>query len=657
MNHSYSSYFRLIPLLILPLLVAGCGVEQPQKKASRQPSGVITRPSSSTTASSASTTLEINQGQTVGDSTNPQIVQQAAILDSVLHLLATAGTNPGGDNFTIATEQLNQYFNRNATGADFNLSQQSMAYLLELGLPDTAVRGMQEPKFSIRDARHIEDCMMYYGLANRIAGDGDNLTRLRRIFDWITTHVMLVPPNSLAPPGKNLQAQARPYDCILRAMATEVNPQWAERTWIFMDLARQIGIDVGMLVSSRAPEQYLSVALVDGKAYLFDCRVGLPLLTADGKSVATLDEAIRDPRILAAMQLAGAQGYGPTSADLATGELTIMADLGTGYITPRMRLLQDRLSGKNRMILFRDVASLRAAFMDALKPRVKDVRMWELPLTVESLLFTNPEFVQAAQFSIQIFDYKLPLLAARTDQLRGETASAIEKYVTMRFAENALLRDKVTPIPPEVQKVIDFYSTYFLALCYLDNAARRNDREADLKADDIRQARFFFNETLRLTPDPSPERPFFFMYRWGATTNLGLMAQQSGDVETAIKFLGSNNPTGQGYGNLLTATANVWANPIAPLPAPLPPAPADTFTPSIPRPSAAAPPGQLLPPAGQPPQQPAPTAAPRQPLPGLGGSPLQLPSGGIGGLPTGGPKPIGPGGASSIIPPAGGQPR
>jgi hypothetical protein len=309
------------------------------------------------------------------------------------------------------------------------------------------------------------------------------------------------------------------------------------------------------------------------------------------------------------------------------------------------------------MILFRDVASLRAAFMDAIKPRVKDVRMWELPLTVESLLFTNPEFVQAAQFSIQIFDYKLPLLAARTDQLRGETASAIEKYVTMRFTENALLRDKVTPIPPEVQKVIDFYSTYFLALCYLDNAARRNDREADLKADDIRQARFFFNETLRLTPDPSPERPFFFMYRWGATTNLGLMAQQSGDVETAIKFLGSNNPTGQGYGNLLTATANVWANPIAPLPAPLPPAPADTFTPSIPRPSAAASPGQLLPPAGQPPQQPAPTAAPRQPLPGLGSSPLQLPSGGIGGLPTGGPKPIGPGGASSIIPPAGGQPR
>ncbi|MFM7318639.1 MAG: hypothetical protein ACKO5E_16970 [bacterium] len=654
MNHPILRFFRLFPLLLLPLLVSGCGVEQPKKKASKQPSGVITRPTASAASSSGSTTLEINQGQTTGDSTDPQIVQQAAILDSVLHLLATAGTNPGGDNFTIATEQLNQYFNRNATAADFNLNQQSLGYLTELGLPDTAIRGLQEPKFSIRDARHIEDCMMYYGLANRIAGDGDNLTRLRRIFDWVTSHVMLVPANSLAPPGKNLQAQSRPYDCILRAMATEVNPQWAERSWIFMSLARQIGIDVGLLVSSRSAEQYLTIGLVDGKAYLFDCRVGLPLLSADGSTIATLDEALRDPRILAAMQLPGAQTYGPTSADLATGELVVLADLGTGYITPRMRLLQQRLSGKNRMILFRDIAELRAAFLQALKPRIKDVRMWELPLTVETLLFTNPDFVQAAQYSIQIFDYKLPLLAARTDQLRGESASAIEKFVTMRFAENAMLRDRVTPIPPEVQKVIDFYSTYFLALCYLDNASRRTDREADLKADDLRQARFFFNETLRLTPEPSPERPFFFMYRWGATTNLGLMAQQAGDVDTAIKFLGSNNPTGQGYGNLLTATGDIWANPLAALPPAPPAAPPDTFTPALPKPTAAAPPqGQPVPSQGQP----APGNSPRQPLPGLGGSPLQIPSGGIGGLPTGGPRPIAPGGASSIIPPAGGQPR
>ena len=617
----------------------GCGVEKPKSAVPKQPTGVITRSGVGRDGTSgAGTTIELSNQKSVTetDSTAPEVVQQAAILDSVLRLLTTAGTNPGGDNFTIATEQLNQYFNRNATGAEFTLNQPTLEYLTTIQIPETAIKALQEPKFSIRDARHIEDCMMYYGLANRIAGNGDDLTRLRRIFEWTCRNVMLVPAGSLAPPGKNQQAQARPYDCILRGMGSEVTPAWAERTWIFMSLARQIRIDVGILVSSRAPNQWLSLALVDGKPYLFDCRVGRPILSVDGSTVATLDEAIRDPRIMAAMQLAGSEPYGPNNADLAAGELNILADLATGYLSPRMRLLEQRLAGKNRMILFRDVADLRAEFFKVLKPRLKDVRLWELPLEVEALLFSNPEFVQASQFPLQIFDFKLPLLAARTDQLRGESVDALQKLVNMRFAENAVLRDKVTPISSGLQKIIDIYSTYFLGLAYLENSYNRSATESEQKQADLKQARFFFNETLRLTPEPTPERPFFYMFRWGAASNIGLIAQEAGELPTAIRYLSASYPTAQGYGNLLTATSNVWADPFGASPAPLPPAPEDKNQPA----NTGAQDVFNTAPATPP------TAPANRPLPGLGGAPLNIPGPqGRPSLPTGGPRPVGPGGA------------
>jgi hypothetical protein len=640
---------RFAPLLTGVIAWSGCGVDQPQTAKSRRPTGVISRPGTAISAGSA-TTIELANSE--GQSQNTE--QQTAILDSVLHLLSTSATNPGGDNFTIATEQLNQYFNRNATAAEFNLSPESFQFLNKIGMPAKNLteftKKLQEAKFSIMDARHIEDCMMYSILANRIAGNGDDMTRLRRIFDWVNRHVMVVPATSLAPPGMNQQAQARPFDCILRGMATEAAPSWAERTWVFMSLARQIRIDVGILVSSRDPAQWLSVALVEGKPYLFDCRTGLEIKTADGQRVATLDEAIADPRILQSMQTTGAQSYGPTHADLANGELSILADMSTGYLSPRMRLLEQRLAGKNRMVLFRDVADLEVSFLNVLKPRVKEVRIWDLPFTVESLLFTNPDFVTAAQYPLRVFDFKLPILAARMAQLRGETAEALEKYATMRFAENALMRDKITPIPPDVQKVIDLYSTYFLALCHMDNSIKRGPREVEQREADLKQAKFFLNESLRLFPEPQPDRPFFYMFRWNAISNLGMLALDAGDEANAVRYLAVPQPTSQGYGNSVLVSDIVWQDPFLAAQPPLPPAPEDKLAPSQEALRAAAA-------AREASATPAAVPANRA-LPGLGGSPLiRQPGMGLGNAPAAaGPRPIGPGGAAGLLPGLQGRP-
>ena len=105
--------------------------------------------------------------------------------------------------------------------------------------------------FTVKDARHIEDCLLLSTVARRVAGDGDDLTRVRRVFDWLVRQVQLVPAGSLAMPGGS-QAQARPYDVLMRGMATEQGG-WAERSWLFMSLCRQLGLDAGLVVYDPPP--------------------------------------------------------------------------------------------------------------------------------------------------------------------------------------------------------------------------------------------------------------------------------------------------------------------------------------------------------------------------------------------------------------------
>ena len=103
--------------------------------------------------------------------------------------------------------------------------------------------------------------------------------------------------------GGGPQAYARPYDVLIRGMATEAQGVWAERAWLFISLCRQLEIDAGLITYTRStsletpvpryglpveteaalyglrrgpkpPIVWICAALVDDKAYLFDARLG-----------------------------------------------------------------------------------------------------------------------------------------------------------------------------------------------------------------------------------------------------------------------------------------------------------------------------------------------------------------------------------------------
>src|SRR5262249_25370124 len=168
----------------------------------------------------------------------------------------------------------------------------------------------------------------------RVAGTGDDLARVRRVFDWVMRQVQLVPAGSFgrSPLGP---AFARPYDVLVRGMANEQDGTgWAERAWLFMALCRQLDIDVGLITYSKgntvdallspkaqaAPRAarprivWICAALIDDKAYLFDTRLGLEVPGPGGQGVATLEQALADPSILERMNIPGLAPYSASRA-------------------------------------------------------------------------------------------------------------------------------------------------------------------------------------------------------------------------------------------------------------------------------------------------------------------------------------------------------
>jgi hypothetical protein len=361
-------------------------------------------------------------------------------------------------------------------------------------------------------------------------------------------------------------------------MATEADGIWAERAWLFMVLCRQIGVDTGLVTYRKSdtlelqiprfdssPEEaprrkmpivWVCAALIDGKAYLFDARVGLEIPGPGGEGVASLDQALADPSILERMNLPGLAPYGTSRASLlgSPTKIGVLMDSSPGYFSPKMKLLQEELSGKHRTILYRDPAAERERFLTALGNHAGLVSLWPIPLEVETRLFTDARYVESIQASLFLFRSEFPLLYARVKQLRGEFDEAVDDYVRFRFNDaTPMVNNKKMVIPKEIREGLDAYATYFLGLAHLE----RND---------LRNAKLMFEMTLSLLPEPGPKQPYYTMFRRGANANLGRIYEIENNPSKAIDYYTQRDPTQQYLGNLLRARELAWSNPFAAAP-------------------------------------------------------------------------------------------
>ena len=493
-------------------------------------------------------------------------------------------------------KKLNQYFD-GTDPAEYQLDSASREYLATQ-LPPAFLKRLESRDWDPRDTRHIEDCMMYYGIANRVAGVGPNLDRVGRVFDWVVRQVQLVPAGTLGA-GQLGQAYARPYDVLLRGMATEAEGVWAERAWLFMAMCRQLEIDSGLLTysngnslepivakvggngegtspaanprrSQKPPVIWICAVLIDDRAYLFDARLGMAIPGPGGRGVATLADALSDASILERMNLPGQVPYTTSRASLLASptKIGVLIDSSSSYFSPKMKLLQQELAGKNRTILYRHPAEQRDHFTQVLAPHHGSVALWPLPLEVEHRLFTDMQFVRSIQNSLYFFRPEFPLVYARVKQLRGELDEAIQEYVNFRVRDKIPLvtdKKKKEMIPREIQDGLDIYATYYLAL-------------AQLERNNLKQAELMFRRTLELLPEPSPSQPYYNMFRWGANTNLGRIYEAWNNRRAAVAYYTQVDPTFQYAGNLLRAGSWSGAIPWPRSPTRFPPPPRRKLT-------------------------------------------------------------------------------
>ncbi|MFI5458824.1 MAG: hypothetical protein ACHRXM_25630 [Isosphaerales bacterium] len=491
MNRRIPRWSGLAATASVLVLLFGCDYSPP---ASLAPTGGSLGPSSlpaldSSVPDSVAGSFPVQRGQE----------ERTAILESSIMLIQRAALQPGGENFKEAVKKLNQYF-EGTRHSEYQLDSAAREYL-KTQLPPNSLKDLENRNWSLRDTRHLEDCMMYYKVASRVAGTGEDLEKVRRVFDWVMRQIQLVPPGSLRS-AQLPHVFARPYDVLLRGMATEADGFWSERAWVFMVLCRQLGIDTGLITYSKSntleppvsnsglnfeieaalyglrrgpkpPVVWICAALIDGRAYLFDARLGLEIPGPDGTGVATLEQALADPAILERMNLPGLSPYGTSRASLlgSRTKIGILIDSSTGYFSPKMKLLERELVGKDRSILYRDPAEQRDHFAQVLGDRSGGVLLWGLPLEVETRLFKDQQYVASIQWSLFLFRPEFPLVYARVKQLRGEQEldEAIEEYVRFRFAENPrLVNNKKVPIPQDIQDGLDVYATYYLALAHLE---------------------------------------------------------------------------------------------------------------------------------------------------------------------------------------------
>jgi hypothetical protein len=139
------------------LVVVGCDYSSPEDlsdyKSNKPNASLITPNNSGDVKSKAS-------AQGSNSLSADEQAKRDAILERVITLIRTASLKPGGDNFTIATESLNQYFGQDALPVDYRMSAGARNFLLA-AFDEKTVKGLESPTFDVRrDARHIEDCML-----------------------------------------------------------------------------------------------------------------------------------------------------------------------------------------------------------------------------------------------------------------------------------------------------------------------------------------------------------------------------------------------------------------------------------------------------------------------------------------------------------------
>ena len=243
-----------------------------------------------------------------------------------------------------------------------------------------------------------------------------DLSHVTQLFDWTVRNLLLDVENAVGDTDRT------PSPVILQAWESLQMGRGTvqEKSRVFILLARQIGLPVVMLAVEKPSgdiEPWLPAAFLGDQLFLFDMRLGTPLLGAD-LSIATLEDVIDDPGILHQMGEQSGSPYPIEGKELSN--VVALIDATPGYLSQRMAVLEQQLMGANKMVL--TVAPTLLAQQLAKTEKIKAVGIWQMPyegFAIRESLVSMPDSIRWLSSEYRLFDRRTPLVQARILHLRG----------------------------------------------------------------------------------------------------------------------------------------------------------------------------------------------------------------------------------------------
>ncbi len=244
--------------------------------------------------------------------------------------------------------------------------------------------------FPVTDSFTFQEAVWLRNVAAWACGEelDDPVKPALALFDWVVKNIQLERTVPALGQGASPLVK-KPWETLFLGRGTAI-----ERAWVFVLLARQWNLDAALLGllgeggKEAAPARLWAVGvLIEGEVYLFDPSMGLPIVKRGGWQLAerglagqpaTLSEAAGDDGVLRQMDALQEGDYPVRKEDLQ--RVVALVEASPGYLTQRMKLVESRLTGDEKIVLSSDPSAQAARFKKC--PQIKDAVLWPLPYQV-----------------------------------------------------------------------------------------------------------------------------------------------------------------------------------------------------------------------------------------------------------------------------------
>ena len=471
-------------------------------------------------------------------------------------------------------DRLNQWIRPQRPSADWKPAP--MIASLPKPLADLPqVKNLGQMEFTRFDGYALQEAAWLRDVSLWARGEKlDDLERAKSLFDWTVRNIQIEPESPERIP-------LFPWETLLFGRGTAT-----ERAWVFILLLRQLDIDAALLAvdegrgtgdegrglgtsvpsetrggtgsasgpsepnspekpTDAPPRPWCVGVLIEGKVYLFDPLLGLPIPAPDGVArdetgqltirPATLAEVRSDNKLLERMNVGPSRVYGVQALDLSS--VTALLEASPPYLARCMKMLESRLAGDRKMVLTTSPSAAARRWTEA--AGLADVRLWQHPFqTLLRRSNLDRRQVQARLLAMLQFHVipAAPLSRGRILYLKGRLVGddgAMQYYQAARPSNAELRASSIAQIEKLMLLRGKQDATYWCGLI----AYQRGDYEAAVD--------YFMKRTLEAYPGGP--------WTGGGRYNLARAYEASGRTERAILMYGLDVYSPGYLGNLLRA--------------------------------------------------------------------------------------------------------